>query len=35
MAWLEHSVDTGFACWPFLQTDPYLGNVRDSPGSND
>jgi hypothetical protein len=24
MAWLEHSVDTGFACWPFFLVDPHL-----------
>lgn len=24
MAWLERSVETGFACWPFFLLDPYL-----------
>ena len=23
MAWLERSVDTGFACWPFFRIDPH------------
>ena len=31
MAWLERSVDTGFACWPFFLVDPHLGNLRDEP----
>jgi TolB-like protein len=31
MAWLEHSVDTGFACWPFFQVDPHLERVREEP----
>jgi hypothetical protein len=26
--WLERSVDTGFACWPFFQRDPCLANLR-------
>jgi DNA-binding winged helix-turn-helix (wHTH) protein/Tfp pilus assembly protein PilF len=26
--WLERSVATGFACWPFFRTDPCLRNVR-------
>ena len=26
--WLERSVDTGFACWPFFQRDPCLKNLR-------
>ena len=30
MAWLERSVETGFACWPFFQIDPYLENLRGS-----
>jgi hypothetical protein len=28
MAWLERSVDTGFACWPFFQIDPHLERLR-------
>jgi hypothetical protein len=28
MAWLERSVETGFACWPFFQFDPYLENLH-------
>jgi hypothetical protein len=28
MAWLERSVETGFACWPFFKLDPYLENLR-------
>ena len=28
MAWLERSVETGFACWPFFQLDPYLESLR-------
>lgn len=31
MAWLERSVDTGFACWPFFRTDPHLERLRDEP----
>jgi DNA-binding winged helix-turn-helix (wHTH) protein/tetratricopeptide (TPR) repeat protein len=26
--WLERSVDTGFACWPFFLKDPSLRNLR-------
>jgi hypothetical protein len=26
--WLERSVDTGFACWPFFKKDPCLENLR-------
>ena len=26
--WLERSVDTGFACWPFFLRDPCLKNLR-------
>jgi hypothetical protein len=26
--WLERSVGTGFACWPFFMRDPWLRNVR-------
>jgi TolB-like protein/tRNA A-37 threonylcarbamoyl transferase component Bud32/Tfp pilus assembly protein PilF len=28
MAWLERSVDTGFACWRFFQVDPHLDQLR-------
>jgi len=31
MAWLERSVNTGFACWPFFRLDPYLESVREEP----
>jgi DNA-binding SARP family transcriptional activator/tetratricopeptide (TPR) repeat protein len=31
MAWLERTVDTGFACWPFFRLDPYLEAVREEP----
>jgi eukaryotic-like serine/threonine-protein kinase len=31
MAWLERSVDTGFACWSFFRLDPYLESLRDEP----
>jgi TolB-like protein len=31
MAWLERSVDTGFACWPFFRIDPHLERLRDKP----
>src|SRR3954454_942581 len=31
LAWLERSVNTGFACWPFFRWDPYLENVRGEP----
>jgi DNA-binding winged helix-turn-helix (wHTH) protein/tetratricopeptide (TPR) repeat protein len=30
--WLERSVSSGFACWPFFQKDPHLKNVRELPG---
>jgi len=30
-AWLERSVDTGFACWPFFLKDPCLENLRRDP----
>jgi DNA-binding winged helix-turn-helix (wHTH) protein/Tfp pilus assembly protein PilF len=26
--WLERSVSTGFACWPFFMKDPWLRNLR-------
>jgi len=29
--WLERSVDTGFACWPFFLRDPFLKNLRTLP----
>jgi DNA-binding winged helix-turn-helix (wHTH) protein len=29
--WLERSVDTGFACWPFFLKDPCLQNLRGLP----
>lgn len=28
LEWLERSVDTGFACWPFFMKDPRLKNLR-------
>jgi DNA-binding SARP family transcriptional activator/tetratricopeptide (TPR) repeat protein len=31
MAWLERSVNTGFACWPFFRLDPYLECLREEP----
>jgi tetratricopeptide (TPR) repeat protein len=31
MAWLERSVETGFACWPFFRVDPHLENLRRKP----
>jgi tetratricopeptide (TPR) repeat protein len=31
MAWLERSVNAGFACWPFFRLDPYLLGLRDVP----
>jgi serine/threonine-protein kinase len=27
LAWLERSVDTGFACWPFFRRDPHLESL--------
>ena len=30
-AWLERSVSTGFACWPFFLKDPCLRNLRELP----
>jgi len=30
--WLERSVSSGFACWPFFLKDPYLKNVRELAG---
>jgi DNA-binding winged helix-turn-helix (wHTH) protein/tetratricopeptide (TPR) repeat protein len=29
--WLERSVSTGFACWPFFVKDPWLANLRGLP----
>jgi serine/threonine-protein kinase len=31
MAWMERSVETGFACWPFFRLDPYLESLREKP----
>jgi DNA-binding winged helix-turn-helix (wHTH) protein/tetratricopeptide (TPR) repeat protein len=28
LEWLERSIDTGFACWPFFLKDPSLKNLR-------
>jgi tetratricopeptide (TPR) repeat protein len=29
--WLERSVTSGFACWPFFLKDPHLNNLRELP----
>jgi tetratricopeptide (TPR) repeat protein len=29
--WLERSVSSGFACWPFFLKDPFLKNLRELP----
>src|ERR1700722_10085693 len=29
--WLERSVTSGFACWPFFLKDPHLENLRELP----
>jgi tetratricopeptide (TPR) repeat protein len=29
--WLDRSVGTGFACWPFFLKDPWLRNLADVP----
>jgi len=29
--WLDQSVHTGFACWPFFLRDPSLANLRETP----
>jgi len=29
--WLERSVGTGFACWPFFQKDPCIEGLRGLP----
>jgi tetratricopeptide (TPR) repeat protein len=31
MAWLERTVEAGFACWPFFRVDPHLASLRDEP----
>ena len=31
MAWLERTVNTGFACWPFFKLDPHMENLRAEP----
>jgi TolB-like protein/Tfp pilus assembly protein PilF/predicted Ser/Thr protein kinase len=31
MEWLERSIDTGFACWPFFRIDPHLESLREEP----
>jgi len=31
MAWLERSVASGFACWPFFRADPFLEGMREEP----
>lgn len=31
LEWLERSVGTGFACWPFFLKDPCLENLRGMP----
>ena len=28
MGWLERSVDSGFACWPYFRVDPHLARLR-------
>lgn len=33
--WLERSVATGFACWPFFLKDPCLQNLRELPQFED
>jgi DNA-binding winged helix-turn-helix (wHTH) protein/tetratricopeptide (TPR) repeat protein len=30
--WLERSVSSGFACWPFFLKDPWLKNLRELSG---
>jgi len=29
--WLERTVETGFACWPLFQRDPWLKKLRSDP----
>ena len=31
LAWLQRSINTGFACWPFFRIDPYLKNLKEEP----
>jgi DNA-binding winged helix-turn-helix (wHTH) protein/tetratricopeptide (TPR) repeat protein len=31
LEWLDRSVNTGFACWPFFMNDPCLQNLRNLP----
>jgi tetratricopeptide (TPR) repeat protein len=31
LAWLERSVDTGNACWPFFRIDPHLRTLHALP----
>jgi hypothetical protein len=31
LEWLERSVGTGFACWPFFLKDPCLESLRGMP----
>lgn len=31
IAWLDRTVDTGFACWPFFKLDPHLESLREMP----
>ncbi|MDQ6769182.1 MAG: protein kinase [Gemmatimonadota bacterium] len=31
MGWLERTVDSGFACWPFFHVDPHLESLREEP----
>ncbi len=31
MGWLERTVDSGFACWPFFRVDPHLESLREEP----
>jgi tetratricopeptide (TPR) repeat protein len=31
MGWLERSVDTGNACWPFFKLNPFYENLRPDP----
>ena len=31
LEWLERSVGTGFACWPYFLKDPCLENLRGMP----
>jgi hypothetical protein len=31
LEWLERSVTSGFACWPFFLKDPHLRKLRELP----